>query len=336
MNKSYFLLVLTLLLFVVTQKSFAQYTEVINSNNPGFSESPYSVGSGVYQFESNLFYRNTGIVPKFTRPQSLGLDMMFRTSFLSERLEFNAHFSFSRDNIAFNNVFTSERFETGLNRFTIGAKYLIFQQQYEDKSKEIRSWRRRNAFDKKRLIPSVAVYAGVNTDMVGDYYKTGGLSPKVGILLQNDLSNQLNIVTNAFYDFIGTDAEEISFIITGTLSLSDRWSTFLENQTIFQKNQTLTNYGTGLAFLYSRDLQINTAVRYLMEGNSRGFYTGLGVSYRINRHRDESYEVDEFGNRIEDSPITKYNKKKGGFFSRMFGIFKKKDKKSKRKRRKRN
>ena len=47
---------------------FGQYTEVINSNNPGFSESPYSVGSGIYQFESNFFFRNTELVPKFSQP----------------------------------------------------------------------------------------------------------------------------------------------------------------------------------------------------------------------------------------------------------------------------
>ncbi len=338
MKKTSFFRFLTILLIGVSFQTFGQYTEVINSNNPGFSESPYSVGSGIYQFETNLFFRSTGIVPKFTRPQSIGADLMFRTSFLSERLELNAQMGYARDKIAFNNVFTSTRYETGLNRFTVAAKYLIFQQEYEDKTKEVRSWRRRNAFDKKRLIPSVAVTVGVNTDFVGEFYQTGGISPKVGVLLQNDLSNQFNIITNVFYDFIGTDAEEISYIITGTISLSDRWSTFFENQTIFQKTRNLSNFGTGLAYLYSRDLQLNTSARYLTEGASRGIYLGFGVSYRINRHQDESYEVDEYGNRIEETPITKYNKKKGGFFSRMFNIFKKKDKKKKRtrKRRKRN
>ena len=65
----------------------AQYTDLINSNKPGFSESPYSVGSGVYQFESTLFFRNTTIEPTFSRPQSLGFDLLFRTSFLSENLD---------------------------------------------------------------------------------------------------------------------------------------------------------------------------------------------------------------------------------------------------------
>ena len=38
----------------------AQYTEVINSRRPGFSDSPYSVGTKVYQVEGGLFYKDVG------------------------------------------------------------------------------------------------------------------------------------------------------------------------------------------------------------------------------------------------------------------------------------
>ena len=327
-------------IFLISISSiYSQYTNVINSNKPGFSESPYSVGKGVYQFESNLFWRNTSIEPTFSRPQSFGLDLLFRTSFLSEKLELNTQISYQRDEIAFKNIFTSSYFTNGFGRFTIGAKYLLFQQEYEDKTKEVRSWKRRNAFDKKRLIPSVAIYAGLNTDMVNDIYKTGSMSPKAGILLQNNLSSEFNIITNIFYDYIGTDFAEFSYIVTGTINLSDRWSTFFENQTIFQKEQTNSNLGTGLAFLYSKNLQVNASGRFLFEGKAQGFYAGFGVSYRIDRHKDSYKELDENGKEIKDTPISNYNKKQNGFFSRLFSIFTKdKSKKKTRKRvkRKRN
>ena len=79
------------------------------------------------------------------------------------------------------------------NGYPIGAKYLVFQQEFTDKTKEIRSWKRRTALDKKRLIPSVAVYAGFNTNFLGELYKTSKVSPKLGVLLQNDLSNDFNV-----------------------------------------------------------------------------------------------------------------------------------------------
>ena len=152
------------LFFVSSFSTYGQYTEVINSNKPGFSESPYSVGKGIYQFESNLFFRNTYIEPTFSRPQSLGFDLLFRTSFFLEKLELNLQTSYQRDKIAFKNIFTSHYFSSGLSKLTLGAKYLVYQQEYDDKSKEVRSWKKRHAFDYKRLIPSVAIYVGMNTD----------------------------------------------------------------------------------------------------------------------------------------------------------------------------
>ena len=315
------------LLFLLCFSSiYSQYTDVINSNKPGFSESPYSVGKGVYQFESNFFLKNTSIEPTFSIPESFGFDLQVRTSFILEKLEFNANVSYQRDKVAFKNIFSSHYFSSGFSKIAIGAKYLVFQQEYKDKSKEVRSWKRKMAFDTKRLIPSVAIYLGANTDFVNDIYKTGSISPKAGILLQHNLSTDFNIITNIYYDKIGTDFEEYSYIITGTYNFSDRWSVFFENQTVFQEIQNNTNIGTGFAYLFSRNLQINTSARFLIEGKAQGFYGGLGVSYRINKHKDSFFEIDENGNRINSSPISRYNKKQNGFFNRLFSIFTKKNK----------
>lgn len=303
----------------------AQYTDLINSNKPGFSESPYSVGSGVYQFESTLFFRNTTIEPTFSRPQSLGFDLLFRTSFLSENLELNTQLTYQRDKVAFKNIYTSHYFTSGLSRATIGAKYLVYQQEYEDKSKEVRSWKRRNAFDKKRLIPSVAIYLGMNTDFVNDIHKTGNITPKAGILLQHNLTRDFNVITNVFYDNIGSDFAEFSYIITATQNFSNQWSAFFENQTVFQEYQNNINLGAGFAYLYNRNLQINTSARMLFEGKTQGFYASLGVSYRIDKHYDNFKELGDDGLEIKDTPIDNFNKKQNSFFSKLFRVFKKKN-----------
>lgn len=339
MLKKSFLKYIHILFLLGFSSIYSQYTEVINSNKPGFSESPYSVGTGVYQLESNIFLRDTQIETTFSRPQSLGFDLLFRTSFFLEKLELNVQATYQRDKIAFKNIFSSHYFENNLSRLTIGAKYLLYQPKYEDKSKEVRSWEQKFAFDKKRLIPSVALYAGLNTDAVGDFYKTGGLSPKVGILLQHNLTYKFNVITNIFYDRIGTDFSELSYIITGTYNFSDRWSTFFENQVQFQASQKNINFGTGLAYLHNTNLQINASARFLAEDLTPGYYASLGVSYRINKHKDSFKELDENGNEIQETPISRYNKKQKGFFNRLFSIFTKKKKRKKsrsRSKRKRN
>ena len=318
------LLKLSCLFFLLGFSSaYSQYTDVINSNKPGFSESPYSVGRGIYQFEGNLFLRNTSIEPTFSIPQSFGFDMLFRTSLLSEKLELNAQVSYQRDKIAFKNIFTSSYFSTGFQKITIGAKYLVFQKEYEDKSKEVRSWKKRHAFDRNRLIPSVAIYAGVNTDMENDIYKTGNMSPKIGILLQNNLSNDFNIITNLYYDKIGTDFSEFSYIITATQNFSDKWSGFFENQTVLQKYQNNTNLAAGLAYLINRDFQINTSVRILFEGKAEGTYGSLGISYRINKHKDSFVDLQESNLTLKGTPKTKYNNQKS-FFRRIFSFLERK------------
>ena len=329
---------LSFLLFLLGfYSTYSQYTEVINSNKPGFSESPYSVGSGVYQFESNLSLKDNSIEPTFSVPQSFGFDLIFRTSFFSEKLEFNTQITYQRDKVAFKNIFISDYFSSGLSRVTIGAKYLLFQQKYEDKSKETRSWKRRHAFDKKRLTPSIAIYAGLNTDFLNNIHKTGSISPKLGLLFQQNLSTDFNLVSNFFYDKIGTKFFEYSYIITATISFSDRWSTFFENQTVFQKYRNNINLGAGLAFLSNRNLQLNTSLRYVMEGKSEGVFASFGVSYRINKHKDSFKEKIPTIESAKDTPISNYNKKQKSFFKRLFGVFTKKKKTNrKRSKRKRN
>ena len=314
--------------FIGSVMVFAQYTEVINSNKPGFSESPYSVGKGVYQFESNIFLRNTSISTTFSKPQSLGIEMLFRTSFFLDKLELNAQLTYQKDKIAFKNIFTSNYFTSGLSKMTIGAKYLVYQQTYKDKSKEIRSWKRRNAFDITRLIPSVAVYLGMNTDFVNDIHKTGSITPKVGVLLQQNLTQDFNVITNFYYDNIGTDFAQYSYIITLTQSFSNRWSAFFENQMVIQKYQNNINLGAGLAYLYNRNLQFNTSARLIFEGKTQGYYAGLGVSYRIDKHQDPFIEIDNKGKALKETPISNYNKKQSNFFNRFLNIFKKKAKSS--------
>ena len=313
----------------------AQYTDIINSNKPGFSESPYSVGKGVYQFESNFFLKNLTTGPPFSIPQSFGVDLLFRTSLFLEKLELNTHVTFQKDRVAIENIFNSNYFSSGISKFTIGAKYLLFKPTYKDVSKEIRSWKRRKEFDKKRFIPSVAIYLGINSDFINEIHKTGNITPKVGVLLQQNLTNDFNLISNIFYDKIGTEFSEISYIISATHNFVDRWSGFIEHQGIILKHQKNLNLGAGLTYLFNKDIQINTSARFIQEGRSRGFYGSIGVSYRIDKHKDSFIELDENGKKITDTPVSSYNnKQKNGFFSRIFKIFKK-DKRAKRKQKKR-
>ena len=316
------------LFFLLSQTLFAQYTNIINSNRPGFSESPYSVGTKVYQLETSLLYESTDIHPTFSKSQSYGVDFLFRTSFFKEKLEFNLNLAYQNEQISFQNIFNSSYYKNGIRKLTIGAKYLIYEQKYKDKSKEIRSWVERNRFDFKRLIPTVAAYVGINTGVPDDVFVTKDFSPKAGVLLQNDLSDNFNIITNLYYDRIGTELPEFSYIVTATYSFSPRWSIFIENQTLFDKYKYQSNIGSGIAFLYNRNIQINSSIRLLADSSKSGFYSSVGVSYRFDRHVDKITKLDENGNPLKNDKGLDVKKRK--FFNRLFGkvrnIFSKKSK----------
>lgn len=296
------------------QVSNAQYTEIINSKRPGFSESPYGVGTNVFQVEGGVFFGKTSSNETFAKTDPIGGTVFLRYGKFLEKLEINAKVTYQKNKLEFNNILSSSRDIHGLSELTIGAKYLIYQQEFADKSKEIRSWKKRTAFDKKRLIPSVGVYVGVNTNFLGKDYKDEKLSPKGAILLQNDFTDRLVLITNLVADRIGTNNRNYSYILTLTYAMNQRWSIFAENQGDFYKYKNDFQVGTGLAYLYSNNLQFDGSIRANTNSDESSFIVGLGATWRLDRHEDEIIERDENGKKIKP----KKRKKRGSFFSRLF------------------
>lgn len=315
---------LLLIFILTTQFCKAQYTEIINSIRPGFSESPYSIGTNVFQFETGFFYRSSNNESLMARPTIFGGDLFFRYGKFKERLEFNANISYQRDEVI--GELDSRYHVKGISDLTIGAKYLFYEQGYADKSKEIRSWKRRIAFDKKRLIPSLGVYAGVHTNyFVKESFLTkdsfidslsyeDGFSYKGAILLQNDFTDRLVVLTNLIADRISSKNQFYSYIVTMTYAINQEWSFFIENQGKYKKEYSPEyQFGTGLAYLFSTDLQLNTSLRTNFFEDYSYLYFATGISWRIDRHRDEIIYKNSPKKKIKKNPNRK------GFFSRLFG-----------------
>ena len=281
MHKSFWLFIL----IGFTQLVTAQYTDVINSNRPSFSNSPYSIGSHVYQVETGFFYRTAQIKKRFSNPQIFGNKLNLRYSNFDEKLEFDLDIVYQYNKLAFRNIFTSYKNIQGPSSFTIGAKYLIFKKKYTDNSQEFRSWKKRNAFDKNRLIPSVGIYLGINTPLVNGYYNPK-LSPKLAVFLQNNITNRYAILSNFIADKLGTDEASYTYIITETYTLNDKYSIFIENLGRYNVNfGNEMHFAAGAAYLKSKNLQLDASLRILIEGQSVGAYLGFGASWRIDKHR---------------------------------------------------
>ncbi len=309
--------------------STAQYTDLINSKRPGFSDSPFGVGTDVLQVEGGLFYRDQKEVRSHFK--AFGTDVMVRYGKFYERLEMNLNFSFQSDKVRYvNQNYRRDVDKIGLTQLTIGAKYLVFMSKYKDKSKEIRSWKKRTSFDWRRMIPSVAVYAGANIPITNtfvggnfDQHIKGDISPRIAIYMQNDFTKRFVFVSNLIMDKLGTDHKENSYILTGTYSVSERWSVFAEHQGIFKKSTPDDfQFGGGLAYLVSPNIQVDASFRAISDRDGSTMLAGGGFTWRLNKHRDKIITRDAEGKIIK-------KKKEGTFFSRLFGKKSKKQRKVK-------
>ena len=369
-----------LILFGI-QFTFAQYTEVINSRRPGFSDSPYSVGTGVYQVEGGFFYKDIqhylsydflnerDVISHEYDSKSYGSDIMIRTGLLLERLELNVDLAVRNEsrNIdltlnrwyidsignevhnTLDSSFTQSSF--GLNHLTIGAKFMVYEAKYHDKSKEIRSWKARHSFDTRRLIPTIGVYAGLNTNIAVDALKKNNylkgivteynkkyegidsiedmpktvsdFGARFAIFTQNDLTDRWILLMNFIADQVFTDYMQSSFIMTTTYTFLDkRWSVFGEGQVFFRTEPGIPNdvqFGAGVAYLLGRNMQIDLTGRMILD--ERGYNTYLfntGVSWRLDKHRDKLIK-----NVNENTEIGLPQEKRSFFDTITFGLFSK-------------
>ncbi|MCK5815350.1 MAG: transporter [Flavobacteriaceae bacterium] len=280
-----------LILLGCNQYINAQYTDIINSKRPGNSESPYSVGTGVLQFESGLFYGNTGSEELFSTINPRGASLFTRCGVFNERFEINGQIVYQYNDFQFNNTFKSSTQISGVSQLNFGFKYLIYQRDYINHSKEIRSWKKRTRYDKNRWIPSIGIYIGVNTNWVNTDYQESDMTPRVALLLQNNLSKRLIILSNIGAYNINNNNSAYTYIITATYSINESLSVFIENQGDLSSSSLNPQVGTGLAYLFSRNLQFDFSARAYLDQVNPGFITGVGVAWRWDNHKDELIEV---------------------------------------------
>ncbi len=310
---------LSLFILLCSTEIYAQYTDIINSNRPSNSKSPFSIGTDVLQFETGFFFEDR-VLSHYSDVTSFGTNVSIRYGKLMEKLEFIADVSYRFDDVKKDVIHIPSSYKSyGISDLTIGAKYLVYQPKYDDKSKETRSWKRRMAFDWKRVIPAVGVYAGVNTNFVGPDYKDSGISPKVGVLLQNDFSNRFIVITNIFGDkFLKSTEANYKYIVTATYVINQDWSFFAENEGNFNDYSNEFFAGGGIAYLLNKDLQVDVSYRNSLNMDLTNPTITAGFSWRLDRHQDSYTDLES--PQMEETQVVV----REPFFKR---IFKKKYKK---------
>jgi hypothetical protein len=304
--KSFFVIVVVL----TYTASYAQYTEVINSNRPGVSESAFSVGTGIIQFEAGAFTVTEEHTPLQYDVSGFGLDFAIRYGLLFEQLELQLDGVYQNDTQTFNaGQIATENDRANFRNLTIGAKYLVYDpyKNAEEAKPNLYSYHANRKFQWKSLIPAIAVYAGANFDSKNNPYTAPdveGISPKVMISTQNNFNGGWVFVMNLIKDRIGSDFSEFQYVFTLTHSFTPQWVVFGEAQGINSDFYADNIFRFGGAYLWTKDFQLDANIAFNTKDTPSVFNIAFGASYRLDFHKDKKIDNGNGNN-------GKFKKKKG-------------------------
>ena len=316
--QTYLLLILS---FTFISETYAQYTDIINSNRPGVSRSAFSVGKNVLQFEAGPYYVKEEHTPLRYDVSGLGAEFSARYGLLFEQLEINMEGVYQNDTFTDKrSAIEQESSRSNFKNFTVGAKYLVFDpyKNTEEEKPNLYSYHANRGFKWKHLIPAVSVYAGINIDTEGNPYTApdvDGISPKIMIASQNNFTGGWVFVINLIKDRIGSDYSDFQYILTLTKSVSNQWAVFGEAQGISSDFYADNLFRLGGAYLWTKDFQLDTFVTFNTKDTPSVLNLGLGASYRLDWHVDEEEQQErkaesEMEKRLKRNKKDRKNKKK--------------------------
>jgi len=274
-----------ILLSLLTQLTYSQYTDVVNSNRPGQSMMAFSIGKNVIQVEGGMY----GIKEKHNllryTADGFGADLDIRYGFFLEELEFIATVKYQIDQYASPLVLANR---SDFKNLIVGAKHLVYDpfKGYE-KKQNLYSWKANQKFEWRQLIPAVSVYAGVNlnlTDSPYYYSNEETIGPKGMLIFQHNFASKWVLVTNIIYDKFTSEYKSLGYIATLTRGINSKWSAFAENQGIKGDFYSDAIVRGGAAYLITSDLQIDASISTNFKDTPSILYGGAGFSWRFDKN----------------------------------------------------
>lgn len=286
--KSLFLITLLL----STTVNYCQYTDVINSNQPGKSMGAFSVGETVFQAELGFYGYNEKHNLQYYEASGLGSDLTLRYGAFLEQLEFILDLQYQYE---WYEATLEDKTSSGLSQTFFGAKYLIYDPlKKHDKTKpNLYSWKANHKFSWKQFIPAVGVYGGLNFNLASadaftrpGYPEDPKVSPKLAVITQNQLGRYV-LVINIIADKIGSDRQSLDYVVTLTRGFSPRWSGFIENDGFNSDFYADYYFRGGAAYLVKQNIQIDASIGSNLKDTPSIWGGGIGISWRFDQNYKE-------------------------------------------------
>ena len=298
-----------LVIVLVFQFNYAQYTDVINSNRPGESMSAYAVGKSVLQLESGVNMIKQKHQPLDYEATGYFVDMTARYGIIAEQLEFISSISYQNDTFISNisQGYNNSIERSGIKSFSVGGKYLLFDpfKNYTEKP-NIYSYNANFKFNKHDLIPAIGLYVGAGFNLNSNKFiateeKLNFLNPKIMLITQNVFKQGYIFVTNIFYDKVTSEYKNFGYVATFTKTINKHWSGFIEHKLAIGSLYSDSILTGGSAFLISPDFQLDISISKNFKKSPDLLYAGIGVSWR----NDLNYKQVKY---VKEIPLTKEQK----------------------------
>ena len=300
-------ILLSILCFILfTNTNYAQYTNIINANRPGDTETPYSVGRGVFQVENSVLFNNTDNQSINSEANAFSNDIYVQYGFWSERLQASLKHRFTSSDGTINGITNNI---LGTENLSIGLKYLLYEHINKESPELKKSWKRRYGFKYNGLIPSIGIAAYVNTPFIHSKFNRNTTSASASIITQNSINRKLRINNQFDLKHIGEDDQEFVYAISSSYVVARRFNPYFQFRYHNLKEFDFFNLGIGTPFLVNRNLAVGIHYNATLGNDISGHEIGLNLSFRIDNHYDrweyieEPKKVKEEKNKKEEEEI---------------------------------
>lgn len=265
----------------------AQFTDVINSNRPGESQSAFSVGKTVIQAELGVQAQKQDHSLTNLETKEIDTELVVRYGAFLEQLEFIGELEYGIARDYFTGGYDTRK---GFKQAILGAKYLVYDpnKNYVDRKPNLLSWKANHKFKWRTLIPAIGIYVGANFKLSDQFPPSDmkNFSPKAMFITQNQLGRYV-LVTNIIADKLMSDYSTTAYIVTLTYGVNSRWSAFIENQGIQSDYYGDLIFRGGAAYLPMENVQVDLSIGASVKETPSIVTAGVGISWRFDANYEE-------------------------------------------------
>lgn len=243
--------------FTIIGKSQTNDSPEFVADRPGIATSPFIIGPQSFQIGSGFSIEND-----HRENQSIQT-MLWNTTI---QYGINEHVDVSlQTDYAFEKADSAH--VSGLNPLTVGSKFLISEGN--------------------KFIPAFGLLFNLALPYLGhDNFKPDNLAPSIYLLMENDITDKLNICYNIGLEYDGTSAIPTELVtICLSYDIAEKINIFVENYNWFSSESKPENYfDCGITYMIRENIQLDLSGHLDLRNVEKYNMIDFGITWNFNRN----------------------------------------------------